>query len=214
MFTGIITEIGIVSAVKRTGEGLRLTLKAPRTAATLKQGGSVCLDGACQTAVAVGADAFSVETVEETLKKTTLGSFEAGTEVNLELPVRPQDGLGGHIVQGHVDCVGSVAEVSQKTLGFETVIEFPAEFIENIVPIGSIAVDGISLTVASTEGSRFTVAVIPHTWEHTTLGRRRQGDKVNLEFDILGKYVLRHLRQTQPKPLGGITESQLREWGY
>ena len=215
MFTGIIGEIGRVAGVIREGGGIRLTVEAPTSAAELRVNDSVSVNGACQTVVAQSARTFTVQAVEETLSKTTLGEFELGTEVNLELPVRLNERLGGHLVLGHVDCVGTVTGVEVKESSRMVRISFPAPFAKYLIPVGSIAVDGISLTVASAGKDEFAVAVIPHTLSKTTLSRARKGMRVNLEFDVIGKYVerLAGAEKTAPPP-ALLTADRLREWGY
>ena len=218
MFTGIVKDVGTVTATGRRGSGLRLTVRHTDREAfgDLAIDESVALNGACQTVVALGADTFDVDTITETLKKTTLGSFVPGTLVNLERAVRPSDRLGGHFVQGHVDCVGEVAGVRDLGGSREILVTFPEEFQPFIVPVGSIAVDGVSLTVAKVERNSFAVAVIPYTLGNTTITSLGEGSRVNLEFDILGKYIAR--QQGLLKDASGnrsrISEGWLNELGY
>ena len=212
MFTGIITEVGKVRGAARIGGGLRLAIEAPESARELAVGDSVSVSGACQTVVSRTDTGFDVEAVEETLRKTTLGALRAGSGVNLELAVRLNDRLGGHLVQGHVDGVGAVARIAKQTSSWLVTVEFAAQFSRYVVPVGSIALDGISLTVAAVEGNRLTVSLIPHTLEHTTLAGIREGDRINMEFDLIGKYVERLL---QGKGGGeGLTMEKLTQWGY
>ncbi len=212
MFTGIITEIGTVAEVKAKGKGMRLVVSAPESARDLHVNDSVSVSGVCQTVIGVSGGRFEVEAVEETLKKTTLGSLKQGSSVNLELPVRLNDRLGGHLVQGHVDCVGRVTSLVKQTNSWLITIAFPAEFSRSIVPVGSIAVDGISLTVASLGKTEFTVSIIPHTLEKTTIASLHEGSEVNLEFDIIGKYIERLLEGE--KRGSQIDADKLRRWGY
>jgi riboflavin synthase len=215
VFTGIIGEIGRVAGVIREGGGIRLTVEAPSSAADLGVDDSVSVNGACLTVVAKTARTFTVQAVEETLSKTTLGEFSPGTDVNLELPVRLNERLGGHLVLGHIDCVGTVAGVEVKESSHIVRISFPSPFAKYLIPVGSVAVDGISLTVASAGGNEFAVAVIPHTLNKTTLSRARKGIHVNLEFDLIGKYVERLLSAEKGSPAAGtLTPEKLREWGY
>jgi riboflavin synthase len=211
MFTGIISEIGTVAALRRTGGGMRITVSAPATTAALKTGDSVAVEGVCLTEVGREGDRFSVQAVEETLSKTTLGGLTVGTPVNLELALRLGDRLGGHIVQGHVDGLGTVAGIERREGSWFVGFRIGREWTIYVVPVGSVAVNGVSLTVAKCEGDQFWVSLIPHTLEVTTLSGLRAGAGVNLEFDILGKYV--H-RQLQGKGQGGLDEAKLREWGY
>lgn len=189
MFTGIITEIGRLSEIKKIGGGIRFTVQAPSSAAELHVNDSVAVNGVCQTVIARNAQTFTVEAVEETLKKTTLGVLEKFSGVNLELPVRLPDRLGGHLVQGHVDCVGRVSMVRKKQSSWLITVDYPSKFAKYVIPVGSITIDGISLTVAEKRGSSLTVSIIPHTLEKTTLSDVRRGQKVNLEFDLVGKYI-------------------------
>lgn len=214
MFTGIVKDVGQVIAVTHKGDGLRLKIRfQSSTFSDLSVDESVNCSGACQTVVAVDGQTFEVDTVSETLKKTTLGSWRIGTLVNLERALRPIDRMGGHYVQGHVDSVGKITSIQKLSNSWEVWIAFDSSFGPNIVPVGSIAVDGISLTVAQVAGGAFKVAVIPYTWAHTTMKEKQVGDAVNLEFDILGKYVqkqLGFLGETTPK----LSEARLRELGY
>lgn len=215
MFTGIITEVGTVERKEATGGGVRLTIHASASAAELKVNDSVAISGACQTVVSAGRGLFRVEAVEETLLKTTLGELKTGSRVNLELPVRLNDRLGGHLVSGHVDTVGSIEEIVSQESSQLVRIAYPPEFARYLIPVGSIAVDGISLTVARLEGSTFTVSIIPHTLAHTTLGMARKGARVNLEFDLVGKYIERIVLEGRSGALKkGITPEKLALWGF
>jgi riboflavin synthase len=215
MFTGIIGGMGKVTTARAERGGVRLTVDAPATAHELHVDDSVSINGVCQTVTACDAGCFTVTAVEETLQKTTLGSLRAGDSVNLELAVRLNDRLGGHLVQGHVDCVGTINEVDVLGTSWRLGIDFPPSLARYVVPIGSIAVDGISLTVADVTAYRFHVAIIPHTLEKTTLSAARRGLPVNLEFDILGKYIERLILggKTAGKE-GEITPDLLGAWGY
>ncbi len=218
MFTGIVKDIGTVAGNRKEGTNLRMTVhyRNVREFDDLAIDESVAINGVCQTVVALGDKAFDVDTVEETLKKTTMSSFSAGRPVNLERALRPVDRLGGHFVQGHVDCVGTVIGVHDLGGSAEIRIGFPEEFQPFIVPVGSIAIDGVSLTVANIEENSFTVAIIPYTFENTTINNLKEGDRVNLEFDILGKYIARQqeLLRNSERGSGKITESWLSDLGY
>lgn len=189
MFTGLVEEIGKIKSVRPFGSGIRLEISAKLICDELKPDDSVSIDGACQTVTKIDPSGFSVDTVRETLSKTTLGSLKAGTEVNLERALRLGDRLGGHLVQGHVDCVGKVVSIGGDAGNKLLWVEFPEKFAKLIVDTGSITISGVSLTSAKCEGNRFLVTIIPHTWNNTTLRGLRNGSGVNLEFDILGKYV-------------------------
>ncbi|MCW8815193.1 MAG: riboflavin synthase [Chlorobium sp.] len=218
MFTGIVKDRGTVAAIRSQGTRLRITVryKNRHEFDDLAIDESVAINGACQTVVALGDETFDVDTIGETLKKTTLGYFVPGVSVNLERAVRPSDRLGGHFVQGHVDCVGTVLGVYDLGGSREIRISFPDEFMPFIVPVGSIAIDGVSLTVANVKANTFSVAIIPYTFENTTINNLKEGDRLNLEFDILGKYIAR--QQALLKEAGGnsgkISESWLRDVGY
>ena len=218
MFTGIIKDVGKVTGVTRRNGGLRLKVHYGNSSefSTLSIDESVSISGACQTVVAVGEGWFEVDTVEETLSKTTLGSFRNGSEVNLERAVRPLDRLGGHFVLGHVDCAAEVHEIRELGSSSELWVAFPEAFTSFIVSAGSIAIDGISLTVAKLEALLFAVAIIPYTFAHTTLHSLQQGSRVNLEFDILGKYVARQLatRSSSVISQSRIDELWLHENGF
>jgi riboflavin synthase len=186
MFTGIVRERGRVSALEEGAEGLRLEIDAPATAAQLAIGDSVSISGACLTATSVSNGSFSVTAVAETLARTTLGALAVDDDVNLETAARIGDPLGGHFVQGHVDGLGRVAAAGDDGRVW---IEAGPEILRYCVEKGSIAVDGVSLTIAGLRDRAFEVALIPHTLEVTTLGALQPGDEVNLEVDVLAKYV-------------------------
>ncbi len=192
MFTGIIEEVGHLVDVVPFGGGRKLTIRAS-FADQLKPDESVAVNGACQTVVAADATTFEVVAIEETLRKTTFGSFEAGMPLNLERAMPMNGRLDGHFVLGHVDATGEVISVEQEETNWLMRIGFDAAFESYIIPVGSITIDGISLTVARLEGNELTVAIIPHTYTHTNVSTWKSGDAVNLEFDMIGKYVVRWL---------------------
>ena len=213
MFTGLIEEVGVVRQPRRQGEFQRLEIGARRTLADLRVGDSICIDGVCQTVVDLGSCSFSVESVEETLKRTTLGGLRAGAGVNLERSLQLQDRLGGHLILGHVDGVGRIRRLQRGHSSWILEIETPSELQHYIASKGSIAVDGISLTVVEAGGKGFTVSIIPHTFSHTNLSRRHKGDLVNLEVDIIARYVER-LLQSRGESGQGLTFEQLRKMGF
>ena len=190
MFTGLVQDRGRVEAVSRTEGGVRLTVSSALTA-ELSEGDSISVDGVCLTATGVRDRTFRAEMMNETLQRTALERAVAGSAVNLELPVRASDRLGGHIVQGHVDGVGTVANVTEDGFARRLEIEAPPALLRYVIEKGSIAVDGVSLTVTGTANGSFTVSLIPETLERTTLGAAQRGTKVNLEVDVLAKYVER-----------------------
>ena len=188
MFTGLIADLGTVVAVDATDDGVRLRVQS-RLAADLRDGDSVAVNGVCLTAVGADAAGFGADVMHETLRRSSLGAAAPGRRVNLELPLRADERLGGHVVQGHVDGLGAVRSVRED--GFARVVGIEADpaLLRYVVEKGSIAVDGISLTVAAVDGDRFSVSLIPETLERTTLGAAAEGAPVNLEVDILAKYV-------------------------
>lgn len=193
MFTGIIREVGQVASVAGGADGVRLVVTAPQTAGSTAIGDSVGVNGVCLTAVAVDGRSLSFDAVPETLARTTLHRLEAGDGVNVEPALRAGDPLGGHLVQGHVDGVGRVAAVVPEGDGRRVEIDAGGDLIRYCAEKGSICVEGVSLTVAGVDGSRFAVALIPHTLSVTTLGTLTTGGEVNLEVDVLAKYVERLL---------------------
>lgn len=194
MFTGIIEEIGKVLEIRRFSKSIRLKISSNFVTSDIQTGSSVCVNGACLTVVQLGNNFFEVDVVEETIKRTNLGFLTVGTFVNLERARKFNDRIDGHIVQGHIDAIGRIVRVQD----FKEVrlfnISYPQEFKLNLVEKGSIAVDGISLTIAELNDNFFGVSIIPYTFENTNLKFRKVGDLVNLEFDILGKYVLKYLK--------------------
>jgi riboflavin synthase len=189
MFTGLIEEIGKINSTRPLGNGLRITIEAYKIMDDVKVDDSISINGACQTVVSKTNNTFTVEAVEETLKKTTLTNFKFGKKINLERALKLSDRLGGHIVQGHVDSTGKVISIQPLSAGILLWIQFPSEFSKYIVKHGSICIDGVSLTVADLEQNKFMVSIIPHTWNVTTLVDLKPNTEVNLEFDIIGKYV-------------------------
>lgn len=193
MFTGLIGEVGVVSAVDGGDEGVRLVVRAPATAAAAAVGDSVAVAGVCLTVVGVDDGALAFDAVPETLARSSLGLLEPGARVNLEPALRAGEPLGGHYVQGHVDGVGAVRSVEPEGAGARVWFDAPQEVLRYAVEKGSVAVEGASLTVAGLDDGGFAVALIPQTLAATTLGELRPGDPVNLEADVLAKYVERLL---------------------
>ena len=188
MFTGLIGDLGRVRSVERSPEGARLRIDAG-VASELRDGDSVAVNGVCLTATEVDGGSFAAEAMNETLARTSLGALDAGSSVNIELPLRAGDRLGGHLVQGHVDGVGRLAERVDDGFAVRARIEAPDDVLRYVVEKGSIAVDGVSLTVAGVDDQSFTVSLIPETLERTSLGSVVPGAAVNLEVDVLAKYV-------------------------
>lgn len=190
MFTGIITDIGRVRAVERQGD-TRFTIETAFDTETVPIGASIAHSGVCLTVIEKGPGWFVVQASGETLSKTTLGSWDAGTPINLERALKVGDELGGHIVSGHVDGVGEVAAIRPEGESIRLTFAVPANLSKYIASKGSVAIDGVSLTVNEVEGDTFGVNIIPHTQTATTFGTLKVGDRVNLEIDMLARYVAR-----------------------
>lgn len=188
MFTGLVQDLGRIESAERSADGVRLTI-ATRLARELAQGDSVAVNGVCLTATTAGDGRFVAEVMNETLGKSSLSEAPVATEVNLELPLRATDRLGGHVVQGHVDAVGEVIEAAPDGFARRIRIRAPESVLRYVVAKGSVAVDGVSLTVAELHDASFTVSLIPETLQRTNLGRVGPGAIVNLEVDVLAKYV-------------------------
>ncbi len=214
MFTGIVEEVGTIATIRKLGGGIRFTIEAPVSAAQLHINDSVSVNGVCQTAIMKVGNTFDVEAVEETLRKTTLADLAAGSSVNLELPLRLNDRLGGHLVQGHVDGVGVVRSMTRLQHSWQITIVIPEEFTKYVIPVGSIAVDGVSLTVASISGCEILLSIIPHTLEKTTFMKLAERSRVNLEFDLIGKYIERLLEGGLNMNKSQLSKEKLKEWGY
>lgn len=193
MFTGIVREKGRVRELNGDAERVRLTIEAPAAAAQVGIGDSVAINGCCLTVVAVANGSLAFDAVAETLRRTSLGALEPGSDVNLELPLRAGEPLGGHVVQGHVDGVGTVRSVEPEGDGRRIWLDAPPEVLRYVIEKGSITVDGVALTVTAFDDGGFEVALIPHTLAETTLGAFEPGRRVNLEADVLAKYVERLL---------------------
>jgi riboflavin synthase len=191
VFTGIVRELGVVVAAEEAGGGRALIVQAPENAARTTAGGSVAVNGCCLTAATITGAEISFHAVPETLARTTLGALEAGGRVNVEPALRAGDELGGHYVQGHVDGVGRIQSVEADGEGLRVFVAAPDDVLRYCVEKGSITVDGVSLTVAELSSDAFAVALVPHTLEATTLSSLRPGQTVNLEADVLAKYVER-----------------------
>ena len=201
MFTGLVSEIGEVVLVSQTKEGKKLLIEARKTASELKKGDSVSVNGACQTATSKKGSKFGVLAIPETWKRTNFGALLPGSRVNLELPLKLSDRLGGHFVTGHIDTKALILETAEGEGGVEWWVELPKEYAGLAVEKGSVTLDGVSLTVTGLESRSFKVALIPHTLKTTTLGERKARDYLNVEFDFLGKYVRQIVRGEHGLPL-------------
>ena len=194
VFTGLIADLGEVTQLRQSADGVRLTVGSP-LASELSTGDSVAVNGVCLTATEIGGTGFTAEVMNETLRSSSLARITTGSAVNLELALRPSDRLGGHVVQGHVDATGTVVAIQPDGFSRRVEIETSDDVLRYVVHKGSITVDGISLTVAGLGERSFTVSLIPETLERTNLGRTELGAIVNLEVDVLAKYVERLLRR-------------------
>jgi riboflavin synthase len=193
MFTGLIEELGTLVDREDTGSSLRLLIKAGKVLSDLKIDDSIAVNGCCQTVVGVASPTFEVIAVRETLQKTTLGSLKIGEALNLERAVTLGTRLGGHLVQGHIDSTSELLEVRDLGGSWEFWFELPAAYRQYVIPVGSIAVNGVSLTVADVREDRFKVAIIPHTFEVTTFHDLEPGQRANIEYDAMAKMVERML---------------------
>jgi riboflavin synthase len=196
VFTGLIADLGQIASVRDAGDGVRLTVNTTLSG-ELATGDSVAVNGVCLTATAIGEGRFEAEVMNETLTRSSLAAAAPGLEVNLELPLRAADRLGGHVVQGHVDGVGTVLAVEEDGFARRVEIGAPDELLRYVVEKGSVAVDGVSLTIADLDKASFTVSLIPETLERTNLGAAAAGTRVNLEVDVLAKYVERLVTRTR-----------------
>ncbi len=215
MFTGIIEHLGTVDSLKLHVEGGHLTIHAPTVTPRLAIANSIAVDGCCLTVVDLNGECFSADLSEETIRKTSMGEWKTGTRVNLEQPMTAGKEFGGHFVLGHVDTTGHVTRLDPEGENWRYGVEVPEAFAKYIVPQGSIAIDGISLTVARWNGRVAEIAIIPFTYEHTNICSRKIGDAVNLEGDVLGKYVERYLEARRgTKPTSNLSIERLVEQGF
>lgn len=191
MFTGLVEEKGILKEKIPTGEGFQFEISAQKVMGDLSIGSSVAVNGCCLTVVKRTDSTFSVDTIEETLNKTNLGTLKQGDKVNLERPLKTDARLGGHFVLGHIDTTGRIEDIKELSNSHWMTISFPEKFKHLLIYVGSIAIDGVSMTVAELKDNTFSVGIIPHTWKETIFSDKKIGDTVNLEFDVLGKYVER-----------------------
>ncbi len=217
MFTGIIEEIGVIKELDFVSAGARVTIGAPKIGPQLKIGDSVSVDGVCLTATRIGKDSFTCDVSPETLRVSCFREMKPGRRVNLERALAWGDRLGGHLVQGHVDGLGRLSAKKPSGQGYEMSFQFPRSLERYLIHKGSIAVNGISLTIATLDRECFSVAVIPHTYESTNLGWLKIGDAVNLEVDMLGKYFERFFQlgvTREEKPAVKLTMEYLKSQGF
>ena len=218
MFTGIIEHLGKIETLKLSPNGGGVTIHAPSLASSLAVSNSIAVNGCCLTIVSLDKERFSADLSGETIRKTSFGAIgdglKNGARVNLEQPLTAGKEFGGHFVLGHVDGIGRVTQLKPEGENWWFGVQVPEEFRRYIVPKGSITIDGISLTVARWNDGIAEVAVIPYTYEHTNIRDRKPGDAVNLEGDVLGKYVERHLEARDAQPSSSITMPRLIEEGF
>lgn len=216
MFTGIIEELGVIEHIDKLGGGIRLRILCPKSAPELSINDSVAVNGVCLTTVVRDDRSFGTIAVEETLLKTNLGGLHEGSTVNLELPLRFNDRLGGHLLLGHVDTTARVTAIEKQQNSWIHSIGIERRFMKYIIPVGSIAVDGVSLTVARIRGTTISVSIIPHTIENTIFSSYTTGSIVNIEFDLVGKYIERMMKHEDGPDAGRspITVQTLKDHGY
>lgn len=194
MFTGLIQEVGTIESISTNAEGKEFVIKASQLIHEIKIDDSVATNGVCLTATEIHGDTFKVQAIHVTLEKTSIGYLKPSDKVNLELSLRPQDRIGGHMVQGHVNALGKIQQISKIGNNWEIEVTFPEELRKYMISEGSIALDGISLTIARLTDKSLTVAIIPHTLEKTSLSSKKVGDVLNLEVDMVAKYIENFLR--------------------
>lgn len=218
MFTGLIGELGEVSKLNKVGSSYELTVRADKSLEDLKIGDSVAVNGVCLTVTAFDSKTFTVQVMPETTKNTIIHLYKSGTKVNLERTLRLVDRLDGHIVSGHVDTIGTIAYKKQDEIAWRIGVNIPDTALRYVIHKGSVAIDGISLTVTAVSATGFEVSIIPHTLKLTTLGYKNVGDLVNIETDILGKYIERLMTGgTKPNAAGGksgLSLATLAENGF
>ncbi len=220
MFTGLVEEVGVVRRLERSAGVVRLVIGAQTVSEGMRVGDSILVSGACLTVVAAKSGEFAVECMPETLSRTTIGSMSQGGEVNLERSLAWGDRMGGHLVMGHVDAVAPALSVAERGIALEVTISLPEAVRPFLAAKGSVAVDGVSLTVIEVDEAGFTVGLMPHTVATTTLRSVTRGTKVNLEADIIARYVYRSLRESERadapsrEPTAGLTQELLRDKGF
>ena len=214
MFTGIIEEIGTIKKVSQISGGMSLTIRAKKIMEDIAVNDSICIDGVCLTATRVNNNSFQVDAVGATLDKSTFNRIKADALVNLERSVRLSDRLGGHLVQGHVNGIGTISEIKKLGENYLVKIIIPEELERYLIKEGSIAINGISLTIADLNSNEISISVIPHTWQNTNLKDKKVNEKVNVEIDILAKYVEKLLTKRNDNSDKNITEGWLKELGY
>ena len=211
MFTGIIEEIGEITAVRNLTDQIEMKIQADKILENLKVSDSINIDGACQTVVNIANKEFTIQAVGETLTKTTMGKFQPGRKVNLERSLRLDSRLGGHFVQGHINGIGSISKIIKRSDNYYFEITIPENLIKYCAPEGSIAIDGISLTIAQIKKNIVGISVIPYTFNHTTLNLKSTGEMVNIETDILARQMEQLISK---KENSDLSMEKLINWGY
>jgi riboflavin synthase len=214
MFTGIVEEIGKIKSIRKKGNGLFFEIEAPKSHGELKVNDSVAINGVCQTVIKLTKSTFIVEAVEETLKKTTFNKLRNRDRVNIELSMKADGRFGGHIVLGHVDTVGEIVKLDNKMNSILYHLKINPKYRQYVVAVGSITIDGISLTLAQVQDNIITVSIIPHTQVNTIIKSYKVGTKVNIEFDILGKYIERILKYGNKESNAELTRELLVQKGF
>lgn len=212
MFTGLIEEVGKIRNITPAGAGANIAVSAKLTLEGLRLGDSVAINGICLTVIDIGRNEFSLQAVGETIQNSTASKWSAGEQVNLERAMRADGRLGGHIVQGHVDGIGTVESIKIGELAIRLSISSSSEILRYIVKKGSVCIDGVSLTVADAANDGFSAAIIPHTWQNTILNSFSRGKKVNIETDVLARYVEKFMSERNSQ--NGLTEDALRNAGF
>ncbi len=212
MFTGLVEEIGKIRTVRPRGDGLTLTIAAKKVLEGVKLGDSIAISGVCQTVIDFSSDSFTVEAIRETMKRTKFGSYKSGDDVNLERALKATDRLGGHIVQGHVDGLVEILSIKELSGSKRVRMNFDKKDKGLVVEKGSVTIDGISLTIAAVGTDWFEVEIIPHTWEQTILKNFRRGTKINVEWDVLAKYLRSML--SAYKDSAGISMEDIYKAGF
>lgn len=214
MFTGIIEELGVVTNIKLLPDSAELSIQAEKVLEETKLGDSIAVNGVCLTVIRLGLREFTVDVMAETLAKTSLAQLKPGSKVNLERALQLSSRLGGHLVSGHVDSVGTIKRITSQGIASVYEIGIPPYLSLFVLPKGSIAIDGISLTVVQVSNDSFSVSLIPHTFSHTTLGLKKVGDKVNLETDMIGKYVASFLGNSKRQAEDKLSIDFLAQHGF
>ncbi len=218
MFTGIVREIGTLQAINKGGSSYQLDIKAERVLESAGKGDSIAVNGVCLTVVAFTATGFKADVMPETLRKSNLGDLSPGSQVNLEPSLGVNDLLDGHIVTGHIDGTGNLLKIKPEKNAWVLSIDYPEELGKYIVEKGSIAVNGVSLTVVEVNDNAFKVSLIPESWSETTFYQSKTGDIINLETDILGKYIVNttenYLKSSGPDKSSSLTKEKLQKYGY